>query len=139
DLTRPKPLLPFGSRPPGGLGRCLLAIVLDLDLGTASGIPHGLGSLVGFLADHDFFLGASLLGNDRLLAVRGYVDRPIFECFAVPRAKRPVNRPAFDCDALLTQGDAFLDRMLDGVDPHAHMTLLEYALPDFQLLLVNGD
>ena len=43
----PKPLLPFGWRPPGGLGRCLLAIVLDLDLGTASGIPHGLGSLVG--------------------------------------------------------------------------------------------
>src|SRR5204863_2700531 len=48
-----------------------------------------------------------------------------------------INRPMLDRHPLLTQGDAFLNRVLYRVNANPHATLLHYALPHLQLLFID--
>ena len=84
--------LPFRERRRRPYAVRLDAVVLDLDLGAAHGIPHGLGALIGFLADDDLFLDPRLLADDRLLPMGRHVDRAIPERLAGRRCR--ADRPA---------------------------------------------
>lgn len=115
------------------------SIALYINFSPTNVIPHGLGSLVGFLADDDLFLDPRFLTDDCLFLPRLYVDGAVAEGVSGCGAHRTVNGPAFDCHPLLTQGYTLLNGLLDRVDAHAHAALFNYPLTDLELLLIYRD
>jgi len=115
------------------------SIVLYINFSPTDVIPHGLGSLVGFIADDDLFLDAGFLSYDCLFLPGLYVDGAVAEGVSGCGAHRTVDRPAFDCHALLTQGYTLLHGLLNCIDAHPHAALFNYPLTDLELLLINRD
>src|ERR1044071_7908986 len=74
---------------------------LDVHVGAAHAVAHGLGTLLGFLADAHFLEGGEVGG-----------------------ARRPVDRTALDHGALFVQRDLLLDRFLGEPRVHAHAPAL---------------
>src|ERR1043166_3842131 len=123
----------------GRRGRCLPSIVLDLDFRVTDRVSHSLGALIGFFSDADLFFHPRLFGHDRFLAVCRDVPRPLLKGVAWHIGAPAIDRPALDGDPLLAQRKTFLCRTFDRVDAHPNVTLLDLALADLQLLLVDGN
>ena len=74
--------------------RYLRAVVLNVNFRPANIVPHGLGPLVGFLADDNLFLDARFLTHDRFFLPGLYVDGAVAEGVSGCGTYRTVNRSA---------------------------------------------
>lgn len=115
-----------------------LALILDLDLGMANGIRHGLGALVALPAQRDLLLDTSLLGDDCFFDMLLRLDRAIGERLLV-YAQGAVDGTAFDFDAILTQIYLLRDWFLNHIRPDAYAAKIDVALANPQLLLHDGN
>src|SRR5689334_18665678 len=122
-------------------GRRCGPIVADFDLGAPDGIADRLRPLLGLLADYDLLFDPSFLCDNRLLGRCRYLDRALTErlCGRGCDIRRPVNRTAFNMNALLPQLHLLLYRLLDDVAAHPHTASSDFTFPDPQLLLVDRD
>src|SRR5947207_189832 len=122
-------------------GRGSFPIIVDFDLGASDGIAYRLCPLLGIFAHNDFFLDAGFLSDDCFLGRCRHLDRPLTErlCGARCDIRRPIDRTAFNMNALLPQVYLLLDGLFDNIAPHAHTASPDLTLADPKLLLVNRD
>src|SRR3954451_11861444 len=100
-------------------GAAASALVLDLDLGLAHRVAHGLGAGVDVLAQPDLLDHPRLLVDYRLLAATRGLDPLLLE-HGVAGLARAIHRPALDLDPRLPQLDLLLGRALDDAAAHPH-------------------
>src|SRR5438270_9858759 len=122
-------------------GRGSFPIIVDFDLGASDRIAYRLCPLLGIFAHNDLFLDACFLSDDCFLGRCRHLDRPLTErlCGSRCNIRRPIDRTAFNMNALLPQVYLLLDGLFDNIAPHAHTASPDLTLADPKLLLVNRD
>src|SRR5215211_5973252 len=110
--------------------------LLDLDVGAADRVAHGLLALLGLLGEGDLTDHAGLLADLDLLAGAHHLDRLLLEgSLGFLGTQRAVCRPALGADMLLAQADGLLHRPLAHAGGDAHTAIGDLALADGELLL----